>query len=214
MDPRRTGRRTGPGSCQEVELYVRRPGRIRVQRAHGWECAERFVDRKLLPRATLRLARSRPKERAGTAADAFVFDLRCCMHRRADRGSTTSNGRRASGLSVAGSAIDETGDPIRFLSIVLDSGARDHAISVSVPRAWNAALFMPAVDVLFGVVRAGRRTLRLGAFRPPFADPAAMPTWDSSTRAGRSARAMEGVVVESHQQQADFMLARAIEQAN
>jgi hypothetical protein len=31
---------------------------------------------------------------------------------------------------------------------VVDSGERNHAISVSVPEAWDAVAFMPAVDEL------------------------------------------------------------------
>ncbi len=37
-------------------------------------------------------------------------------------------------LSVGGTAVDESGTPIRFLSIVIDSGPRNHAIWVSVPE--------------------------------------------------------------------------------
>ena len=89
-----------------------------------------------------------PEGAVGTASDAFVSDLAAAWTDVQIEAALPRTAGELPGLSVAGSAIDETGDPIRFLSIVLDSGARNHAISVSVPRAWNAALFMPAVDVL------------------------------------------------------------------
>jgi hypothetical protein len=56
--------------------------------------------------------------------------------------------RTVSGLpaiAVGGTATDVTG-PIRFLSIVVDAGDRNHAIEVAVPRAWDAATFMPDVE--------------------------------------------------------------------
>ena len=49
-------------------------------------------------------------------------------------------------LSVGGSAVDESGTPIRFLSIVIDSGTRNHAIWVSVPESWDAATFLPSIE--------------------------------------------------------------------
>jgi hypothetical protein len=48
-------------------------------------------------------------------------------------------------IAVGGTATDVTG-PIRFLSIVVDAGDRNHAIEVAVPRAWDAATFMPDVE--------------------------------------------------------------------
>jgi len=51
-------------------------------------------------------------------------------------------------LSVSGTATDQAGEQIRFVSVVVDSGERNHAISVSVPESWDAVAFMPAVDEL------------------------------------------------------------------
>jgi hypothetical protein len=51
-------------------------------------------------------------------------------------------------LSVSGTAADQAGERIRFVAVVVDSGERNHAISVSVPEAWDAVAFMPAVDEL------------------------------------------------------------------
>lgn len=47
--------------------------------------------------------------------------------------------------SVGGTAVDQTGAHIRFLAIVVDSGARIHAISVSVP-ARDTETFLPAIE--------------------------------------------------------------------
>ena len=49
-------------------------------------------------------------------------------------------------LSVGGTAVDESGTPIRFLSIVIDSGTRNHAIWVSVPESWDAATLLPSIE--------------------------------------------------------------------
>ena len=48
--------------------------------------------------------------------------------------------------SVGGTAVDETGAPIRFLSIVVDSGTRNHAISVSVPAREETETFLPEIE--------------------------------------------------------------------
>jgi hypothetical protein len=49
-------------------------------------------------------------------------------------------------LSVGGTAVDESGKPIRFLSIVIDSGTRNHAIWVSVPESFDATSILPSID--------------------------------------------------------------------
>lgn len=49
-------------------------------------------------------------------------------------------------MSVGGTAIDGSGEPIRFLSIVIDSGVRNHAIWVSVPETADAATFLPSIE--------------------------------------------------------------------
>lgn len=51
-------------------------------------------------------------------------------------------------LSVSGTATDQAGERIRFVSVVVHSGQGNHAISVSVPESWDAVAFMPAVDEL------------------------------------------------------------------
>jgi hypothetical protein len=56
-------------------------------------------------------------------------------------------------VSVSGTAVDETGSPIRFLSIVADSGVRNHAISLAVPRTWDAVSFMPAIEEVLSSFR-------------------------------------------------------------
>lgn len=49
-------------------------------------------------------------------------------------------------ISVGGTAIDGSGEPIRFLLIVIDSGVRNHAIWVSVPENADAATFLPSIE--------------------------------------------------------------------
>jgi hypothetical protein len=49
---------------------------------------------------------------------------------------------------VSGTAIDETGRSIRFMALVVDSGERNHAISIAVPRTWDPVTFMPAIEEL------------------------------------------------------------------
>ena len=49
-------------------------------------------------------------------------------------------------VSVGGTAVDESGRPLRFLSILVDTGTRNHAISVSVPESSDAVSFMPAIE--------------------------------------------------------------------
>ena len=56
-------------------------------------------------------------------------------------------------LSVGGTAVDDSGTPIRFLSIVIDSGTRNHAIWVSVPEAYDAATFLPSIDQILTTFR-------------------------------------------------------------
>ncbi len=89
-----------------------------------------------------------PDGAVGAASEAFVRDLTAAWTGAQPEAPQPRMVGDLPGLSVGGTAIDETGVPIRFLSIVVDSGARNHAISVSVPREWDAALFMPAVDVV------------------------------------------------------------------
>jgi hypothetical protein len=53
-------------------------------------------------------------------------------------------------VSVGGTATDTSGEPIRFLSIVIDSGERNHAIWVSVPETGGASTFLPAIEQILG----------------------------------------------------------------
>lgn len=89
-----------------------------------------------------------PEGAVGTASEAFVGDLTAAWTDVQTEAAQPRTVGDLPGLSVGGDAIDENGEPIRFHTIVIDSGARNHAISVVVPRAWNAALFMPAVEVV------------------------------------------------------------------
>lgn len=56
-------------------------------------------------------------------------------------------------VAVGGTATDASGAPIRFLSIVLDSGERNHAIWVSVPENGDASTFLPAIEQILGSFR-------------------------------------------------------------
>ena len=51
--------------------------------------------------------------------------------------------------SIGGTAVDSNGDPLRFLSIVVDSGASNHAITVRVPDGQGLAeTSPPAIEEL------------------------------------------------------------------
>lgn len=89
-----------------------------------------------------------PEGAVGAASEAFVRDLAAAWSEARTEAPQPRPVGDLPGLSVGGTAVDEAGDAIRFLSIVVDSGARNHAISVSVPREWNESMFMPAVDVV------------------------------------------------------------------
>ena len=89
-----------------------------------------------------------PEGAVGAASAAFVRDLTAAWPEAQTEVPRPRAVGDLPGLSVGGTAVDETGDGIRFLSIVVDSGARNHAISVSVPREWNESMYMPAVDVV------------------------------------------------------------------
>jgi hypothetical protein len=89
-----------------------------------------------------------PEGAVGAASSAFVRDLTAAWtDARIESPQPRPVGDLA-GLSVRGTAIDETGESIRFFTIVVDSGARNHAISVSMPGSSDATLFMPAVDLV------------------------------------------------------------------
>lgn len=57
-------------------------------------------------------------------------------------------------LSVGGTAVDGSGTPIRFLSIVIDSGTRNHAIWVSVPETFDATSILPSIDEILTSFRS------------------------------------------------------------
>jgi len=57
-------------------------------------------------------------------------------------------------LSAGGTAIDGSGAPIRFLSIVIDSGTRNHAIWVTVPQAVDAGSFLPSIEKILASFKA------------------------------------------------------------
>ena len=139
-----------PGLGQEVGRYVNVQGGYGFRAPSGWSVLSASSTAQVMsPSGTVTISiQVAPEGAVGTASDAFVSDLAAAWTDVQVEAALPRTAGELPGLSVAGSAIDETGDPIRFLSILLDSGARNHAISVSVPRAWNAALFMPAVDVL------------------------------------------------------------------
>jgi hypothetical protein len=56
-------------------------------------------------------------------------------------------------VAVGGTATDASGARIRFLSIVIDSGERNHAIWVSVPENGDASTFLPAIEQILGSFR-------------------------------------------------------------
>lgn len=56
-------------------------------------------------------------------------------------------------VAVGGTATDASGAPVRFLSIVIDSGERNHAIWVSVPETGDASTFLPAIEQILGSFR-------------------------------------------------------------
>ncbi|HVF09032.1 MAG TPA: hypothetical protein VNC60_10685 [Actinomycetota bacterium] len=61
-------------------------------------------------------------------------------------------------VAVGGTATDASGAPVRFLSIVIDSGERNHAIWVSVPETGDASTFLPAVEQILGSFRPLERS--------------------------------------------------------
>jgi hypothetical protein len=139
-----------PTLGQEVGRYVNVQGGYGFSAPSGWSVLSASSTAQVTsPGGTVTISiQVAPEGAVGTASNAFVSDLAAAWTDVQTEAALPRTAGDLPGLSVAGSAIDETGDPIRFLSIVVDSGARNHAISVSVPRAWNAALFMPAVDVV------------------------------------------------------------------
>jgi hypothetical protein len=139
-----------PALGHEVGRYVNVGGGYGFLAPSGWSVLSASSTAQVMsPGGTVTISiQIAPEGAVGAASEAFVGDLTAAWtdpHIEPRRPGRVGD---LPGLSVGGTAIDETGDPIRFLSIVVDSGARNHAISVSAPRAWDAALYMPAVNVV------------------------------------------------------------------
>ena len=58
------------------------------------------------------------------------------------------------GHRVNGIATDASGRPIRFLGIVIDTGARNLAMSVSVPQDWDPVATLPEIDQIIDSLKA------------------------------------------------------------
>ena len=89
-----------------------------------------------------------PDGAIGDASESVVHDLADAWREAEIEPAQTRNVGALPAISVSGTATDVTGEPIRFLSVVVDSGEHNHAISVAVPRTWDPVSFMPAIEEL------------------------------------------------------------------
>ena len=143
------GRAEGPGTVAAGHV-LNRLGGFTFRAPQGWLVDEAGPTTEIAsPDGTVSISMTTAPDGAlDEAAAAFVGDLVTTWSDAETEPARPRTVGALPALSVSGTAIDQAGERIRFVSVVVHSGQGNHAISVSVPESWDAVAFMPAVDEL------------------------------------------------------------------